>query len=259
MKQRILNFLKDDNNFYTTKILKQHWHQSKYSYVTMPRPDFGIMMVLRGNANFVFEDKTITATAGNVVFLPKGSRYEAVFPDEIDDYLVSFNAIGVELDILAPIKIIENASFSCIEHFGELVNESLSEAHTPLRSKGLFYLLLDSIANNAETENDDHLKLVARARELLCSGELSVCGVARECAVSESSLRAIFKEKTGMTPIEYRLTSRIKKAAYLLESTDMSVYDIADKLGFFDAAYFSKIFKKYMGITPKQYSRNKNM
>ena len=117
MKQRILDFLKSDNNFYPTKVLKQHWRESKYSYATMPRPDFGIIVVLRGNANFVTDDKIIRATAGNVVFLPKGIRYEAMFPDEIDDYLISFDATGIELDISYPVKIIEDASFSCIEHF----------------------------------------------------------------------------------------------------------------------------------------------
>lgn len=259
MKEKILDFLKSDNNFYPTKVLKQHWRESKYSYATMPRPDFGIMVVLHGNANFLCEGEIVRATAGNVIFLPKRSRYEAIFPDEIDDYLVSFDATGVELDISSPVKIIDDASFSCVEHFSELVNENISELYTPLRSKGLFYLLIDSITNNAESENDDHHNLVAYARELLYSGELSIADVAKACAVSESSLRAIFKDKTGMTPIQYRLTSRIKKAAYLLESTDMTIYEIADSLGFFDAAYFSKIFKKYMGITPKQYSCNKNI
>ena len=147
MKQRILNFLKSDNNFYTSKILKQHWRQSKYSYATDPRPDNGIMLVLRGNACFVTEEETITATAGNVLFLPKGSRYEAVFPDEIDDYLVSFDAHGKGLVLSSPVKLIERAPFYCVERFSELVSENYSETHTILHSRGLFYLLLDAIAN----------------------------------------------------------------------------------------------------------------
>ena len=83
--------------------------------------------------------------------------------------------------------------------------------------------------------------------------------IAKECAVSESGLRRIFKEQTGMTPVEYRLAARINQAAYLLEATGMSVSEIADKLGFFDTAYFCKIFKRQMGMTPREYSKNKKM
>ena len=259
MRQRILRFLKSDNSFHITKILKQHWRQSKYSYKGMPRPDFGIMIVLSGSAHFVIGEERITATAGNVVFLPKGSQYEAIFPDETDDYLVSFDSDGEDINVLFPTKIIERAPFYCIERFSEFVSESVSESHTALRSKGLFYLLIDSFVNAVDAENDSHRKLIAQARELLYNGELSVSEVAKKCAVSESSLRCIFKEETGMSPMEYRLYARLRKAAYLLESTDMSVCEVSNKLGFFDAAYFCKIFKKHMGITPKQYSHNKEI
>ena len=69
----------------------------------------------------------------------------------------------------------------------------------------------------------------------------------------------MFKEQTGITPVEYRLYAKIKKASYLLESTDMTVYEISEQLGFFDAAYFCKMFKKYKGMTPKQFSQNKKI
>ena len=89
--------------------------------------------------------------------------------------------------------------------------------------------------------------------------KLGVGEVARACTVSESGLRQIFKEQTGMTPIEYRLYAKMKQAEYLLEATGMSISEIADKLGFFDAAYFCKVFKRHIGLTPKEYSKNKNM
>ena len=259
MKDRILSFLKSDSNFNTTKILKQHWRQSKYSYATMPRPDFGIMLVLRGSALFVVGEEIVTATAGNVVFLPKGSRYEAIFPDETEDYLVSFDAEEQGLCLVSPVKLIERAPFYCVERFSELVSEGVSERYTALRSKGLFYLLIDSIVNAVDAENDSHRTLITQARELLYNGERSVSEVAKKCAVSESSLRRIFKEQTGMTPVEYRLYAKLRRAAYLLESTDMSVCEVSNEIGFFDTAYFCKVFKKHMGITPKQYSHNKKI
>ena len=113
--------------------------------------------------------------------------------------------------------------------------------------------------NAVDAENDSHRTLITQARELLYNGELSVSEVAKKCAVSESSLRRIFKEQTGMTPVEYRLYAKLRRAAYLLESTDMSVCEVSNEIGFFDTAYFCKVFKKHMGITPKQYSHNKKI
>ena len=258
-KQKILDFLRENNNFYTTKILRQHWRHNSYSYADMPRPDFGVMLVLSGTARFEIGEERIEASAGNILFLPKGSRYEAIFDDEIDDYLVSFDYAGDLIDVDAPVKLVERVPLYCVERFRELISENFSGNHSALKSHGLFYLLLDAVANNIEGENDTHRVLVSRARELLSNGEMSVGEIAKECAVSESGLRHIFKEQTGMTPIEYRLYARIKEAAYLLEATGMSVSEIADRLGFFDAAYFCKVFKEYTGVTPKQYSLNKKL
>ena len=259
-KQKIIDFLRSDNNFYATKILKQHWKESKYSYLHQPRPDHGLMMVLKGSVNFITEKETMTATAGNIVFLPKGCEYEAVFPDKIDDYLVSFDSSSAEISVPAPVKLMQSAPLTCIERFSELVNEKYFERNSELKIKGLFYLLLDALTSNTDSEQSTHRHLINRACELLGSPEeLLVSQIARECAVSESGLRSIFKEQMGITPTKYRTIAKIKRAAYLLESSDLSLSEIAESLGFFDTAYFCKVFKEHIGMTPGQYSRNKKM
>ena len=82
-KQEILSFLKN-GNFHTTKILKQHWRENKYSYHNAPRPDYGLLLVLKGNVDFRTGDEVLSVSAGSVVFLPQGSEYEAGFLDEAD-------------------------------------------------------------------------------------------------------------------------------------------------------------------------------
>ena len=209
----------------------------------------------------VSEVHGMSQRGGSVVtYVRFGDKVYSPIIDEGEcDYLVSFDAHGEGLVLSSPVKLIERAPFYCVERFSELVSENYSETHTILHSRGLFYLLLDAIANNIESENDEHRKLVMYAMELLRSKELSIGEVAKECAVSESALRYIFKEQTTMSPVQYRLFARIKQAAYLLESTGKSISEISEELGFFDVAYFCKVFKKHMGVTPKQYSQNKNI
>ena len=62
-----------------------------------------------------------------------------------------------------------------------------------------------------------------------------------------------------MSPTQFRLKEKFNKAKYLLESTDMSVVEISDRLNFYDAAYFCKMFHKQTGLSPKQYRQKKKL
>ena len=258
--QEILRSLQGADCIYPTKILKQHWKESEFSYLELPRPDFGFLLILSGRADFVTEDGVLSAKAGNMIFLPKDCRYKAIFLHEVDDYLVCFDMKGTHLSIPVPIRLSEKASLSCAESFRATVEENFSEGHTKLRSQGVFYLLLDAIIKDAEAEAVKDRRVVDLARELLRKEDnISVSDIAKECAISESGLRRLFKEQMGMTPVGYRTELRLRRAIYLLDSTDLSVNEIAAQSNFFDAAYFCKVFRARFGITPKQYVKSKKL
>ncbi|BCN30789.1 AraC family transcriptional regulator [Anaeromicropila herbilytica] len=62
-----------------------------------------------------------------------------------------------------------------------------------------------------------------------------------------------FKENTGMTIKEYQLMLRIGRSVKLLCETDMPIAEIAAQTGFYDSFYFSKIFKREKGISPRKF------
>jgi len=62
-----------------------------------------------------------------------------------------------------------------------------------------------------------------------------------------------FKEYTGVTPAQYILTLRISNAQSLLEHTDYNVTEIAEIVGYDNPLYFSRIFKKQLGVSPSQF------
>lgn len=75
------------------------------------------------------------------------------------------------------------------------------------------------------------------------------------CGLSTQHFRKLFTQIYGIPPIAYVLQFRLTKAAKLLrEDNGMSVVQVAQAVGIPDAYYFSKAFKKYMGISPKKYS-----
>lgn len=259
-KKEIFDFFNADHCFTVAQILKQHWKQDKYSYRNNPRPTYGLMLLIHGEIKFFAEDTVLTARAGDVIFLPKHSRYEAVFENGSKDYLVSFDAPDTPPSPCVPTLLFSNAPTACYNGYASLVEAHFSDTYTSLRIKGLFYTLLDCISKSILAHSSGERDMIERAKELLRGDEeLTVVQIAKQCGVSESALRQKFKAATGGSPLAYRLGFKLTKAKYLLESTDMSVYEIADVLHFYDTAYFCKSFKKLTGLSPRQFTKSKRL
>mgnify|MGYP001482656827 CR=1 FL=1 len=80
--------------------------------------------------------------------------------------------------------------------------------------------------------------------------------MARMVAMDENYLSGLFKRKTGESLIQYVQRVRIREAKRLLEQTDLSVVKIGEMVGFANANYFFKIFKRWTGLTPNDYRKN---
>lgn len=85
------------------------------------------------------------------------------------------------------------------------------------------------------------------------TADLSLHRQAEMLNVNASYLSTLFKKETGMTLTEYVSKKRVDHAAFLLASTNMQIQNIAQHCGIFDVNYFTKIFKKNKGKTPKEY------
>lgn len=76
-----------------------------------------------------------------------------------------------------------------------------------------------------------------------------------DLAISMSYFSTIFKRYTGETFIEALTKKRMKIAMEFLANTSLRVYEIAEKVGFYDPHYFAITFKKFTGMTPKEYAK----
>ncbi|MBP1536145.1 MAG: helix-turn-helix domain-containing protein, partial [Ruminococcus sp.] len=91
------------------------------------------------------------------------------------------------------------------------------------------------------------------------SGELSLTNVADAVGISPAYLSSLFKKETGSNLSEYITRVRIDKSKELLCCTSKLVYEIAFEVGFQDYRYFSQIFKKCTGQTPRQFQNTANL
>lgn len=99
--------------------------------------------------------------------------------------------------------------------------------------------------------------IINKAKEYICSNysnaEISLNSLAAYVNISPSHFSTIFSQETGDTFIEYLTSIRIKKAMEFLKTTNRKSSDIAYSIGYNDPHYFSYLFKRVTGLTPKEY------
>ena len=88
------------------------------------------------------------------------------------------------------------------------------------------------------------------------TADLSLRTQAEHLNINSSYLSTLFKKETGTTLTEYVNRKRIEHAIFLLNTTNLKIQAIAQACGIPDVNYFTKIFKKQIGITPKDYRDN---
>lgn len=102
----------------------------------------------------------------------------------------------------------------------------------------------DSTAKACETWLSEHF----RSRN-------PVAGTVRHAKIPERSLKRRFKAATGLTLIDYLQNLRIEEAKRLLETSERAVDDISYDVGYEDASFFRRLFKRRTGLAPAQYRR----
>lgn len=86
--------------------------------------------------------------------------------------------------------------------------------------------------------------------------DIRIDDIARAGNMSKFHLCRLFKEVTGKTPLDYVSFVRVQNSISLLLNTSMSILDIALEVGYQDASYFSRVFRRYAKDTPSNYRRN---
>lgn len=108
------------------------------------------------------------------------------------------------------------------------------------------------VRNKNESDHEFSEKVLYFMRENV-ENNLTLQQLAKQFNLSPSHFSTRFREDTKQSPIKYFITLKIEKSCQYLELTTMKISEIYPKLGFQDAAYFSRIFSKIMGLSPSKY------
>ncbi len=118
-------------------------------------------------------------------------------------------------------------------------------------------LLFDNRAFSAERERESaHARSIEPMLAFLQQNverQVTLAEMAEQAKLSASQFSFLFKQQTGYSPVDYFIHLKMQHAVALLTSTEKSVHEIAYELGYQDPYYFSRLFKKVMGASPRRY------
>ena len=118
-------------------------------------------------------------------------------------------------------------------------------------------MYFDELADNKNVAYSEHiLKAMDFVRKHYME-DISVSVMAAVTGISEGHLRRLFKQELKTNVIDYITDFRVEKARQLLEDESMEFSDIWKQTGFSSAQYFNVVFKKKMGMLPREYMRRK--
>ena len=220
------------------------------------RKQHSFLYTARGAMRYSFAGKfweDITASAGELVFIPAGTRHSSLYMDpENTVEIVQFDHITGSLpDYLTRPDLIRNDTAGKI--FRSLSSDLKSgEELNSLYFLSQLYTLLWNISRHSQSipRKYSRLQPVLKELHLSYSDQYKIQYYADLCGMSEPGFRRLFKDYTGVSPVEYRNGMRLQAAKKMLVSGEFTVEEVAEKVGFSNVSFFCRTYKKQFGHSP---------
>ena len=217
-----------------------------------------------GSALFSVGCGRIHAVARDMVYLPRNTEYSSLWLEKSDFVVVDISlsdAKDAEIIFGDRPEILFHDKFCIYDGLlGELADKSREkDPFNWLECTSLCLKLLCEMARDTKKiEKDDKYARINNAITYIennFSKDFPIEDLAKMSYLSPTSFRRLFFECKGMSPVDYRNTLRIRRAAELLKSGKYTISEVSEKVGIPDAKYFGKLFLRYMGITPRAFRK----
>ena len=258
-----------------------HFPKHTHNYVE-------IIYMCNGSTTHIINNEKIVLKEGELLFLNQNANQE-ILPAGKDDIAVNFivqpaffdralqmmaveeNPIRTFLlscmlgkddkigylhfkvaDVLPIQNLVENLIWS-------LLNEQMEKRSINQITMGLLILQLMNMTEKLYTgkgnsDNEVLLKVYRYIEENYKDGQLRE--LSKILGISEYELSRFIKKGTGLNYTDLTQKKRLSQAMYLLKNTKMSINDIGECVGYDNSSYFYRLFKKEVGISPREYRLN---
>ena len=238
-----------------------------------------LSIIIDGVADYYVEGSEYTLRKGHVLISNPGTYHKVIADREINSTQLHIAINKLQLSTIkenfidtkgkGPIltlKKYKDEFFNCCREI--VMEQEKKEMGHPLMLKALIMKLLIILCREIEgeeainsskyhcsfasSEKRNMVQSIVEYMEKSYKEEISLDTIAKNMYVSPVYISKIFKEEVGDSPINYLIKIRLAKAEELLKESTMSIKAVAKSVGYSDAYHFSKLFKKYYGVSPSQ-------
>ena len=241
--------------------------ESKHFFGPFIRDHYLIHYIEKGKGRFEINGKVYHLGAGEIFYIMPNviTYYEA---DEEEPW--EYKWIGIKgrylesvfkmagLSVKKPVMRVGKEVSPLMD---KIIDELAKGRSTALKISSFAYEFLDKLMENSDhymerkPNSQIYVERAADYIEHYVYRKVTVEEIAKYVNVDRSYLSSIFKEYTGLSPQKYIMDIKMKTACEYLLSTDYDITYIAQSVGYEDLFVFSHAFKKYMGVSPKEYRK----
>ena len=218
-----------------------------------------MLLISQGNGYFSADGKMYPFKTGDLFFVFEGEAFFLSQGKNVEYMYIEFSGTRAN-DLLRRFGIYTVSR--SLEDFQSLLpfwKESLFSANTStldIATESVLLYTFSRLHKNVAARNDILQRMVELTEERFREQDFSLSTLAQEMNYNAKYLSHLFNQKIQATYSEYLRSLRLKYAVCLLEQGLDSVKNVAFLSGFGDPLYFSNVFKKMIGVSPKKYIQN---
>ena len=269
-------------------ILYLKWENADYIKNSDNIYDFWQLLYLDcGHYTFQIGGKTLSLGTGQLMLCEPGKVRHSLDHTDVSIAIISFRCHSAKIDVLknqsitlsdeqrkhlSHILTVGTERFKTIpenqKYFGQEPKIDTADYELQTIKNRLELLLIDMyesrnspqkvmpVPQNQVNYYEQQFKRIERYMIVNINKNLTISDLSAHIGFSPITIKRICNRQAGCGAIHYFLTLKVKAAKSLIRETDMSLTQISENLGFANIHYFSRIFKKFTGMPPRQYAKS---
>ncbi len=224
--------------------------------------------IVEGSATFFQDNKKTKLLAGEIFLMRRG--HDSGFSTAVDEHYEKMTLClsGTILDLLVEslhLNEVPKITLTRVEEAKQRFREirDLLRKKIPgteqVISEKVFSLFLflgeENRVNKSRSYPEPLRKALVFLHGTYTRSDVGISALPEIAGVSNPTLIRMFHQYCGKSPMEHLTEMRMELAKNLLESTDLSIKEIAGRVGYNDPLYFSSVFRKFSGMSPRAFRR----
>jgi transcriptional regulator GlxA family with amidase domain len=237
-----------------------NWRDPKYlikKYPHLPgllreRYEAGTNFIATGSGAYFLAEAGLFADTPATTHWYFFDDFEARYPT-VELKRQHFITYGNRIYCAGSINALSDLVFHLIGQAFGLERRQMAEKHFAHEVGSSYDLPMFSVGRAAHADED--IIEIQSWLKTACHEDIDIPQMAQRASMPVRTFTRRFRQALGMTPNQYLQDLRIENGRDLLKSTDLSIQDVAENVGYKDTAYFSRVFKTKVGLTPSDYKK----